>query len=262
MFRAALFTALFTAALAAQCRPTIRQTTTFNDGVFCATFTYCYEVCNPVPCVLPIRKVCVKFNLGTDLLDAGSIQSPPGWSGAVDPATNEVCWFADLNAGSVHSNECRSFCVTTVCNPRGVEGIQTADFSADRGLSIARGVRTSFALAATHRNFLAGEMQAGIGQVHQLQAASALEPFGQNLVLASPFALPFAWHIQDLGLLRLDPVLILVVGVVPLDANGVGVMRLPIPHDPGLLGGRLQFQSLALSPTTPRLSNLTSLSIH
>lgn len=142
MLRAALFITLCTAALAAPCRPTIRPTTTCDDGVSCATFTDCYEVCNPVPCVLPIRTVCVDFKLDTALRDAGSIQSPPGWSGAVDPATNAVRCFADRSAGSVHANGCKSFCVTTVCNPRGAEGIQTADFSADRSLSIARGVCT------------------------------------------------------------------------------------------------------------------------
>lgn len=176
---------LSTAALAAQCQPTIRPTTTFDEGVSCATFTDCYEVCDPVPCVLPIRRVCVKFKLGTALRDAGSIQAPPGRSGAVDPATNEVRWFADLDAGSVHANECKSFCGTTVCNPRGAEGIQTAVFSADRGLSIARGVRSWFAVASSHGKFLAGDGQAGGRLMPQSVALSATEPRLSNLIQLS-----------------------------------------------------------------------------
>lgn len=256
MIRSTIIATLFSAALAAQCHPTIRQTSTFNEGWLCSTFTYCYEVCNPAPCVLPIRKVCVKFNLGTALLDSGSIQSPAGWSGTVNAATNEVCWFADVNASSIQPNQCKTFCITTVCNPRSVEGIQTADFFSDRGVLIELGVRTAIAALGPHRNFLAGDAYATVGRQYDIQAASANDPFGQNLLLASPFALPTGMNVPGFGLLQLDPMLILVVAPIQLDVNGIGVLPLQVPPSPQLIGGHLMFQSLAFSTMSPRLSNL------
>ena len=256
MFRSTILATLLTTALAAQCHPTIRQTVTFNSGWFCSTFTYCYEVCNPSPCVLPIRKVCVKFGLGVGLLDSGTITSPSGWSGAVNSTTDEVCWTAGAVLDEIQPNECRTFCITTVCNPRGVEGIQTADFWSQRNVLIERGVRTQFALAGAYRNFLGGDAYASIGQQYLATATSAVDPSGQNYLLASPFAIPTGMNVPGFGLLHLDPILVIPIAPIHLNQDGVGMLPLMVPPARDLIGGHLMLQSLTFSTQSPRLSNL------
>lgn len=241
---------------AQNCQPTIKQTTTFNRGWLCSTITYCYEVCNPAGCVLPIQKFCVDFPCGVDQLDAGSISSPPGWGGTVDAVTNQVCWNAVVRANQIQPGQCKQgFCITTICNPRCIEGIQNATFWSERGVLIQNNVRTLFAFAGDHRNFLAGESSAQLGSTYLLRVTNAADPFSQDFVLASPFPLTTGVNIQGFGLLLMDPVLILPLGPAPIGPDGRGMLPLPIPPQPTLSGATLVMQALTLTPSEPRLSN-------
>ncbi|MBI5853052.1 MAG: hypothetical protein HZB39_18740 [Planctomycetes bacterium] len=256
MFRSALTALLLTAALSAQCQPTIKQTTTFNRGWFCSTMTYCYEICNPAGCVLPIAKFCVDFSCGVGELDADSIQSPAGWTGTVNAATNQVCWSVTQVMNQLQPGQCLAgFCITTECNPRCIEGRQTATFWAGRNVLIQGGVQTQFAFNGEHRNFLAGEAVAAIGTTYQLGVTNAGDIGGQDIVLCSPFALPNGVHVPGFGCLYMNPVLILPLAPAPLGQFGMCQLPLPIPPDTSLSGATLVFQSLALSTQEPRLSN-------
>lgn len=258
MFRSVLLSTLLTAALAAQCEPTISQKTTLNEGWLCSTITYTYTVCVPSSCSLPVHSFRVKFGLGVGLLDGGSISSPDGWGGSVVAATDEVEWHANARASEIQPGQCKQFSITTNCNPRGIEGIQRADFFAFGGLPIHTGQPTSFVLAATdrYRNFLSGDLDAPIGQTYVLCTTSALDPLGANLVLASPFSIPIGIQIQGFGSLFLDPILIIPVAPVQIGPEGVGHLPLPIPPSTELIGGQLAMQALTFSTQSPRLSNV------
>lgn len=256
MIRSALFALLLAVtAFAQNCHPTISQSTTLNRGWFCSTITYCYTVCNPANCTLPIAKFCVDFPCGAGELDAGSITSPGNWAGAVDVVNNKVCWNATARASQIQPGQCKTFCITTNCNPRCIEGIQTAEFWAEFGVRIQNNVHTSFVLAGNHRSFLAGDDFAFVGSVYTINLTDASDPLGQDFLLASPFALPTGWQLPGLGQLYLDPILILPLAPIQLDALGHGQLQLPIPPDPALAGANLAFQAITLSPQYPRLSS-------
>ena len=258
MFRSAWLASVLTAAaLDAQCAPTITQQTTLNGGWFCSTVTYTYTVCNPSPCVLPIRTIRLKFGQGVGLVSPGSILAPAGWSGSGDPATDEVVWVAGTRAVEIQPNACETFSVGTICTPGGIEGIQSADLFAFGGTLIHAVTRTDFVLAGTpYRNFVAGSDDAPIGRTYVVGITSPCDPVGQNLLLASPFSAPTGLSIPGIGWLMLDPSLVIPLATIPLNQDGVGEVRIPIPATTELVGGRLHLQSLALSALMPRLSNL------
>jgi len=262
MFRSTtLATLLLVTAATAQCNPTVRMTSQFNSGWLCPTTTYCYEVCNPATCSLPITKVCIDFVCGVGDLDAGSSQSPAGWPVTINPVTNQVCWNAADRSEQLQPGQCRTFCITTNCNPRCLEGRQTYSLWGQYSVNIVTGGHTLIAFAGPYRNFLAGDAYASIGSPYVVTATNALDCGGQDFLLAGPFANQNGIPIPGLGLLHIDPVLVLPVGPIALGPVGIGQTTIPIPSSPTLVGAELMLQSLTFSEQSPRLSNLKRVSI-
>jgi hypothetical protein len=257
MIRSTTFALCLLAGLtsAQNCRPTITQATTLNRGWFCSTITYTYTVCNPANCVLPIARFCVDFPGGTGQLDGNSIDSPGNWQGSVDGPGNRVCWSAIARASQIQPGQCKTFSITTNCNPNRIEGIQSADFWAEFGVPIAQRIQTGFVLVGAHRNFVAGDPVAMLGSNYVVHVTNPTDPMGMDFVFASPFRSMTGLQLPGLGELYLDPILILPLGPVQLGPTGQGQLGLPIPPDPSLSGAQLALQALTFSPQAPRLSS-------
>ncbi len=250
---AALLPAGFAAAQ--NCQPTIRKTTTFNGGWWCPTHTYCYEVCNPGNCPFPIESVTIDFACGAGQIDLSTMTGPDSWGATVVGGGTQIRFSTGRRTAQIHSGTCATLCVTTICHPRCIEGVQTANFFTELGLPIGQSRNRAVALDGGPRTPPAGEPIAFTGTQYCLQVTDASAPFGQDIVLASPFLVPQGIFVQGFGMLHLDPLLILPLAPVPLNGMGMGQMQLPIPPDPALAGATLAFQSLTIDPSFPRLSN-------
>ena len=224
--------------------PTVTQRSTFNEGWFCSTFTYCYEIYNPADCKVPVDTFCVKFHLGVGLLDEGSIESPPGWSYTINQATNEICWTATVRASSVGTNERKSgFCVTTNCNPKGLEGLQDYRLRNRFGnLNLAED-KTLIALKTSH---LGGDRDLLIGQPILVSASDGSAPHGMALVFLGLNRLPAPLQLPGIGALHLDPVFLLPVAQMQLDANGTGSAQVLLPPRPSLAGKVFPLQAVTV----------------
>ncbi|MGE3880882.1 MAG: hypothetical protein AB7I19_17620 [Planctomycetota bacterium] len=267
MIRSALLAALlsisFAGATHAQgnCQPTVHKTTTYNPGLFCATHTYCYEVCNPGNCTLPVASITIDFACGVDQLDASSIQSPDGWSGAVNPATNQLTWSTIARRKQIQPGQCLTFCVTTICHPRCVEGRQGVQCFTELGLPISGVQQVAIHITTDYRTWLGGDPYAPLGSNFFVTVSDPVSPGGVDYLFASPLPITPGLWIGDLGTLHLDPLLVLPVGPMPLDGLGHGQLALPIPPDPALSGATLGLQALTIEPTSPRLSSPLSVTL-
>ncbi len=243
------------APLAAQnCVPTVTQTSTFNAGWTCSTFTYRYHVCLPTTCTEPVARVVIHFAGGVAQLDTSTVVAPANWGCVVDHV-NDVLNFSTIFPGDfIYPGTCKDFEVTTVCHPQRVEGLQVFDFEGQNHVGIRRGVQAGFVAMAPYRSFLAGDPNAPIGQPYAISCSSPLDATGQMLILASPFGLPSPLPIPGLGMLSLDPILIAPLAPLPLGPLGTGQLQVPVPPDSQLSGVDLMFQGLTLGPQSPSLT--------
>jgi hypothetical protein len=240
---AALTAVALSPAAMADCRPQLRQTVTFHEGFFCSYFTYCYELVLPADCVIPITRFCVQF-IDVGELDADSIQSPDGWTGAVNPATNEICWSITRRSAALQPGaSLGGFCVDTECNPRTVEGKQPWSAWGAAGVVIVSGGSTAVARVSAN---LGGDRQAALGQNARFAGSCAHMPQGRMAVLVGIARLPQPLP-TPFGLLHLDPVLMSPVSMMSLNGNGVGQSGVNIPLNPLLHGALLPLQAVAIA---------------
>lgn len=234
----------------AACKHEVTQTHSFTEGLLCSYWTYCFSLRVPANCTLPVSKLCIQFRAGTNQLSSGSLSSPPGWTGTINQANNEVCWTAVQRSKQVQPGQTLGgFCIQTVCNPQRVEGIQNWSTGHPKGISGQEG-QCLFSKSVAK---LFGQAQVRPGQFARL---ASLDP--HPMLPSAPLFLSLGQAkipAGPLGTLHLDPSTLFLMGRMQSDPMGQAQRQIPIPPDPRLSGLALHFQLLDIDFSRMRLSN-------
>lgn len=250
LFASVLAATAFGAPAHAACKHEVVQTHTFHRGTLCSYWTYCYELKVPSDCALPVYKLCIRFAAGLQNLDRSTIESPDGWRAEVNEQTGEICWIAAQRSKRVHpGNSLKGFCVKTVCNPNGVEGIQQWRTF----LPAANPGQNGSCVMHDRIAKLFGDAQTRPGQRFLLASLDPdpVAPVVPLFAAPAPAQLP----IPNIGVLHLQPATMVLLAMMPVDSSGLAQIRIPLPPNPRLAGKPIFFQAIDLDFTRIRLGN-------